>query len=42
MTDRPFVIVGASLAGASAAAQLRKEGHEGPIVLIGEERGAPL
>lgn len=41
MTDRPFVIVGASLAGASAAAQLRKEGFDGPVVLIGDEWERP-
>lgn len=32
-----FVIVGASLAGASAAATLRQEGFDGKIVLIGAE-----
>lgn len=32
-----FVIVGASLAGASAAATLRQEGFDGEIVLIGAE-----
>ena len=37
----PFVIVGASLAGASAAAQLRKDGFDGPIVLLGEEPERP-
>ena len=41
MTGRTFVIVGASLAGASAAIQLRKEGFDGRIVLVGEEEGAP-
>jgi len=35
------VIVGASLAGASAAANLRKEGFDGRIVLIGDEAEAP-
>ena len=40
--NRPtHVIVGASLAGASAAAALRKEGFDGRIVLIGEEAEAP-
>ena len=41
MSQRPYVIVGASLAGASAAAQLRQEGLEAPVVLIGEERERP-
>lgn len=35
------VIVGASLAGATAARALREEGHQGPIVLIGDEAQAP-
>ncbi len=37
----PFVIVGASLAGATAASALREEGFAGPIVLIGDEREHP-
>jgi 3-phenylpropionate/trans-cinnamate dioxygenase ferredoxin reductase component len=36
-----FVIVGASLAGGSAAATPREEGFDGRIVLIGEERHPP-
>lgn len=36
-----FVIVGASLAGATAAATLRKEGFDGRVILIGEEPMAP-
>ena len=36
-----FVVVGASLAGGTAAATLRKEGFEGRIVLIGEEAQLP-
>lgn len=36
-----FVIVGASLAGATAAATLRQEGFDGDIVLIGDEPDAP-
>ena len=36
-----FVIVGASLAGASAAAALRENGFEGAIVLVGEESRRP-
>jgi len=42
MMSRPtHVIVGASLAGASAAAALRKEGFDGRVVLVGEEREPP-
>jgi len=41
MATKTHVIVGASLAGASAAAALRKEGFDGRIVLIGEERERP-
>ena len=33
----PYVIVGASLAGAKAAETLREEGFDGPVVLIGDE-----
>ena len=36
-----FVIVGASLAGGTAAATLREEGFDGRVVLIGEESTAP-
>ncbi|MCW2640705.1 MAG: FAD-dependent oxidoreductase [Dactylosporangium sp.] len=39
--DRPFVIVGAGLAGAKAAQTLREEGFDGSIVLIGEESDRP-
>ncbi|MDG4827549.1 FAD-dependent oxidoreductase [Asanoa sp. WMMD1127] len=41
MTDRVFVIVGASLAGAKAAETLRAEGFDGRVVLIGEEPQLP-
>src|ERR1043165_1134877 len=41
MTTETHVIVGASLAGASAAAALRKEGFDGRVVLIGEEAERP-
>jgi len=41
MATTTHVIVGASLAGASAAAALRKEGFDGRIVLIGEENERP-
>jgi 3-phenylpropionate/trans-cinnamate dioxygenase ferredoxin reductase subunit len=36
-----FVIVGASLAGATAAATLRQDGFDGEVVLIGEEPHPP-
>ena len=36
-----FVIVGASLAGASAAIALRDEGSDGTVTLIGAEPEAP-
>ncbi len=41
MTRQTFVIVGASLAGATAAAGLRKDGFDGRIVLVGEEAEPP-
>ncbi len=40
-TDRTFVIVGASLAGAKAAETLRAEGFGGRVVLVGEETERP-
>ena len=40
-TARTFVIIGASLAGAKAAATLRDEGFEGRILLLGEEAQRP-
>ena len=39
--DRSFVIVGASLAGATAAATLRAEGFDGAVTLIGAESEPP-
>lgn len=39
--DQTFVIIGASLAGVSAAEELRKQGFEGRIVLIGAESHYP-
>lgn len=36
-----FVVVGASLAGATAAATLRQDGFDGDITLIGAERYSP-
>jgi 3-phenylpropionate/trans-cinnamate dioxygenase ferredoxin reductase subunit len=38
---RRFVIVGASLAGATAAATLRDEGFDGDVVLVGSEPAFP-
>ncbi len=40
-TQRTFVIVGASLAGAKAAEALRQEGFDGRVVLVGEEADPP-
>jgi 3-phenylpropionate/trans-cinnamate dioxygenase ferredoxin reductase subunit len=40
MAER-FVVVGASLAGGTAAAVLRDEGFEGEVVLVGEEPHPP-
>src|ERR1035441_8925877 len=40
-SNRTFVIVGASLAGAKAAETLRTEGFVGRIVLIGDEAVRP-
>jgi 3-phenylpropionate/trans-cinnamate dioxygenase ferredoxin reductase subunit len=40
-THRPFVIVGAGLAGGRAAQTLREDGYDGPVVLIGEETEPP-
>src|SRR5512141_1044306 len=41
MDAKTVVIIGASLAGGSAAAQLRKDGFDGRVVLIGAEAEAP-
>src|ERR1700733_930882 len=41
MSNRAFVIVGASLAGAKAAETLREEGFAGGLVLIGTEPERP-
>src|ERR687887_1855836 len=40
-SERTFVIVGASLAGAKAAETLREEGFDGRVVLIGAEAERP-
>ncbi|HUA06715.1 MAG TPA: FAD-dependent oxidoreductase [Solirubrobacteraceae bacterium] len=41
MSKRTFVIVGASLAGAKAAEELRERGFDGRVVLIGTEPERP-
>jgi 3-phenylpropionate/trans-cinnamate dioxygenase ferredoxin reductase component len=41
MSVQTFVIVGAGLAGAKAAAELREQGFEGRVVLIGAEPEVP-
>lgn len=41
MTARRVVVVGASLAGATAAVRLRRLGHDGPITLVGAETHLP-
>ncbi len=41
MAPQTFVIIGASLTGATAAAALRKQEFDGRIVLIGEESELP-
>jgi 3-phenylpropionate/trans-cinnamate dioxygenase ferredoxin reductase component len=40
-TDSTYLIVGASLAGAKAAETLRKDGFDGPVVLVGDEGERP-
>jgi 3-phenylpropionate/trans-cinnamate dioxygenase ferredoxin reductase component len=41
MSEQTFIIVGASLAGAKAAAELRDHGFDGRVVLIGSETERP-
>jgi 3-phenylpropionate/trans-cinnamate dioxygenase ferredoxin reductase subunit len=41
MSEQTFIIVGASLAGAKAAEELRTRGFEGRVVLIGSESERP-
>lgn len=41
MTEQPFVIVGAGLAGAKAAEALRAQGYTGELVLLGSEPHLP-
>jgi hypothetical protein len=37
VADRTFVIVGASLAGVTAAAALRGSGFDGRLIMLGDE-----
>ena len=39
--SQTFVIIGASLAGATAAATLREDGFDGDVILVGEEPHPP-
>src|SRR5512132_3700849 len=39
---RPMVIVGGGKTGGTAAATLREEGYEGPVVLVSREAGIPF
>ncbi|HSD81098.1 MAG TPA: FAD-dependent oxidoreductase [Solirubrobacteraceae bacterium] len=41
MSERTFIIVGASLAGAKAAEELRARGFDGRVVLVGSEPERP-
>ena len=41
MSKQTFVIVGASLAGAKAAEELRERGFDGDVILIGAEKERP-
>ena len=41
MTDQTFIIVGASLGGAKAAEELRRQGFDGRILLLGAEPERP-
>jgi 3-phenylpropionate/trans-cinnamate dioxygenase ferredoxin reductase component len=41
MTERTFIILGASLAGAKAAEELRERGFDGKVVLVGSEVERP-
>jgi len=41
VADRTFVIVGASLTGATAAATLRGSGFDGRLIMLGDEPHAP-
>ncbi len=39
--DATVVVVGASLAGLRAAEEIRHEGHDGPVIIVGDELHAP-
>ena len=39
---RPMVIIGSGLAGGNAAATLRDEGFDGPVVIVSPEPGVPF
>ena len=41
MSEQTFIIVGASLAGAKAAEELRIQGFDGRVLLIGAEPERP-
>ena len=41
MSERTFIIVGASLTGAKAAEELRTQGYDGRIILVGSEPERP-
>jgi 3-phenylpropionate/trans-cinnamate dioxygenase ferredoxin reductase component len=41
MSEQTFIVVGASLAGAKAAEELRTQGFDGRVLLIGSERERP-
>ena len=41
MSDQTYIIVGASLAGAKAAEELREHGFDGRVVLVGAESERP-
>jgi 3-phenylpropionate/trans-cinnamate dioxygenase ferredoxin reductase subunit len=41
VSKQTFVIIGASLAGAKAAAELREQGFDGEVLLVGSERHLP-
>src|SRR5229473_3098710 len=41
-STKPIVIVGGGKAGGTAAATLREEGFDGPIVIINREPGIPF
>jgi 3-phenylpropionate/trans-cinnamate dioxygenase ferredoxin reductase subunit len=41
MSQQTSIIIGASLAGAKAAEELRDQGFDGRVVLIGDERELP-